>query len=39
MILGFVLGGRLGVGTLVYVLAIGPLVQFFLPYAIVELDR
>jgi uncharacterized membrane protein YczE len=28
---GWLLGGRLGVGTLVYALAIGPLVQVFLP--------
>ncbi len=34
---GFLLGGVVGVGTLVYTLAIGPLVQLMLPYAIVEL--
>jgi uncharacterized membrane protein YczE len=34
---GFLLGGVVGVGTLVYTLAIGPLVQAMLPYAIVEL--
>ncbi|RNL79903.1 YczE/YyaS/YitT family protein [Nocardioides marmorisolisilvae] len=35
--IGFVLGGTVGVGTLLYALAIGPMVQLFLPYAIVEL--
>lgn len=35
--IGFVLGGTVGVGTILYALAIGPLVQRFLPYAIVEL--
>ncbi|MGH8916255.1 MAG: YczE/YyaS/YitT family protein [Acidimicrobiia bacterium] len=28
---GWVLGGRFGLGTIVYALAIGPLVQYFLP--------
>lgn len=37
VVLGFLLGGVVGVGTLVYALAIGPLVQAMLPYAIVEL--
>lgn len=35
--IGFVLGGVVGLGTIVYTLAIGPLVQLMLPYAIVEL--
>lgn len=30
LLIGFLLGGTLGVGTLFYALAIGPLVQFFL---------
>jgi uncharacterized membrane protein YczE len=30
---GFVLGGTVGVGTVLYALTIGPIVQFFLPYA------
>lgn len=34
---GFVLGGVVGLGTVVYTLAIGPLVQLMLPYAIVDL--
>jgi uncharacterized membrane protein YczE len=29
---GWLLGGTVGVGTVVYALAIGPLVQAFLPY-------
>lgn len=35
--IGFALGGVVGLGTVVYTLAIGPLVQLMLPYAIVEL--
>ena len=37
VVFGFLLGGVVGLGTLVYTLAIGPLVQAMLPYAIVEL--
>lgn len=37
--IGFVLGGVVGLGTVVYTLAIGPLVQLMLPYAIVELEQ
>lgn len=29
---GWLLGGTVGVGTVLYALAIGPLTQFFLPY-------
>ncbi len=36
---GFVLGGTVGVGTVIYALAIGPLLQVFLPYVIVPVDR
>lgn len=32
LIIGFFLGGKVGVGTLVYALAIGPLIQFCLPW-------
>ena len=32
--IGFLLGGPVGIGTLVYALAIGPLIQFFLPWFI-----
>lgn len=31
LVAGFFLGGTVGIGTVVYALAIGPLVQFFLP--------
>ena len=31
LVVGVVMGGSVGVGTVVYALAIGPLVQFFLP--------
>lgn len=37
VVLGFLLGGTVGLGTVLYTLAIGPLVQLFLPWAIVEL--
>lgn len=36
--IGFALGGVFGIGTIVYTLAIGPLVQVMLPYAIVDLS-
>jgi len=35
---GFLLGGTVGVGTVLYALAIGPLVQLFLPSAVVRLE-
>ena len=34
---GFLLGGTLGAGTVLYALAIGPLVQLFLPVVAVRL--
>lgn len=37
--IGFLLGGIVGVGTVVYTLAIGPLVQLMLPYAVVDLPH
>ena len=37
--LGFLLGGTVGLGTVLYALAIGPLAQLFLPWTIVDLDR
>jgi uncharacterized membrane protein YczE len=37
VVVGFALGGVVGIGTVIYTLAIGPLVQLMLPYAIVEL--
>ncbi len=36
--IGWALGGTVGIGTVVYALSIGPLVQFFLPMVIVRLD-
>jgi len=35
--LGWVLGGTVGIGTVLYALAVGPLVQVFLPRLVVEL--
>lgn len=35
--IGFALGGVVGIGTVLYAIAIGPLVQFFLPYVAVRL--
>ena len=37
VLVGLVLGGRLGLGTVVYALAIGPLTQLFLPYFLIDL--
>lgn len=39
LIAGWLLGGVVGVGTVLYALLIGPLVQFFLPWCIVELGN
>ena len=36
---GWLLGGNVGVGTVIFAVAIGPLVQFFLRYFIVDLHR
>jgi len=36
--IGWLLGGAVGIGTVAYALAIGPLVQFFLPLVTVSLD-
>lgn len=38
LIIGFVLGGTVGIGTVAYALAIGPLVQFFLRRLAVRLE-
>jgi uncharacterized membrane protein YczE len=38
VVIGFALGGSVGVTTLVYALSIGPIVQFLLPRLIVSLD-
>ena len=37
--IGLLLGGALGVGTVLYALAIGPLAQLMLPWWTVELPR
>ncbi|HSX69177.1 hypothetical protein [Nocardioides sp.] len=37
LVVGFLLGGQVGLGTVLYAVAIGPLVQLFLPWTIVEL--
>jgi uncharacterized membrane protein YczE len=37
LLAGFLLGGTVGVGTLLYALAIGPLLQLFLPHVVVPL--
>jgi uncharacterized membrane protein YczE len=39
LIVGFFLGGTVGVGTVLYAVAIGPLVQFFLPKVSAPLGR
>ncbi len=38
VIIGWSLGGVVGVGTVLYALAVGPLLQLFLPLVQVELD-
>jgi uncharacterized membrane protein YczE len=37
LVIGFLLGGTVGLGTVLYALAIGPLVQLFLPWVAVAL--
>jgi uncharacterized membrane protein YczE len=37
--LGWLLGGTVGVGTVLYALAIGPLVQAFLPFVQVQVPE
>jgi uncharacterized membrane protein YczE len=39
VVAGWLLGGLVGVGTVLYAVAIGPLTQALLPYFIVELPR
>jgi uncharacterized membrane protein YczE len=36
---GFLLGGQVGLGTLLYAVSIGPLVQFFLQFTVVRLGE
>ncbi len=38
VVIGWFLGGVVGIGTVLYAIAIGPLVQLMLPACIVELD-
>ncbi len=38
LVLGFVLGGVVGIGTVIYALAIGPLAQLMLPWCLVDID-
>ena len=39
VLVGWLLGGTVGLGTVVYALSIGPLVQFLLPRLSVRLHR
>lgn len=39
VVVGFALGGTVGLGTVLYALSIGPLVQLFLPLLVVRLPR
>jgi uncharacterized membrane protein YczE len=39
LVIGFLMGGTVGVGTILYAVSIGPLVQFFLPKVAVRLGR
>lgn len=39
LVIGWILGGLVGIGTLVYALAIGPLIQLSLPYCIIPAER
>ena len=39
LVIGFLLGGTVGFGTVLYAVAIGPLVQLFLPWVVVRLPR
>jgi uncharacterized membrane protein YczE len=38
LLIGFLLGGTVGVGTVLFALAIGPLIQFFLPRVAAPLE-
>lgn len=38
LVIGWFLGGSVGVGTVIFALGIGPLVQFFLPWFIVDVS-
>lgn len=38
LVIGAVLGGAVGIGTLVFAICVGPLTQFFMRYTVVELN-
>ena len=38
LLVGFLLGGTVGVGTVLFAVAIGPLIQFFLPRVAVPIE-
>jgi uncharacterized membrane protein YczE len=38
VVVGFLLGGTVGLGTALYALSIGPVIQLFLPFSVVSLD-
>jgi uncharacterized membrane protein YczE len=38
LIAGALMGGTLGIGTVVFALGVGPVTQFFLPYLVVPMD-
>ena len=39
LVLGILMGGTFGIGTVAYVLAVGPIVQFFLPRWTIDIGR
>ena len=39
LVVGFLLGGTVGIGTVLYALTIGPIVQLFLPWVQVPVRR
>jgi uncharacterized membrane protein YczE len=39
LVIGWLLGGVVGIGTVLYAVSIGPLVQFFLRFLVVPLDE
>ena len=38
LLVGFLLGGTVGVGTILFAVAVGPLIQFFLPRVAVPIE-
>ncbi|MBK5217723.1 MAG: hypothetical protein JJE02_09075, partial [Propionibacteriales bacterium] len=37
LVIGFLLGGTVGIGTVLYAMGVGPLLQLFLPIAQIDL--